>query len=171
MALAAPSWAPYSATSVTQAGMSRRRATTRAASSRDYTCASSSKKEKGIRVEDLKVIKEDMVPKLTCGLGVGAGELAADDDLVRPCPVEVATGLVELAEEVADVLLGACVQDPEVWGEFYGGVSIEKSRWSKADQRCSIDREENNDLPQMGAERWRSIGGALTDVLVVGHLS
>ena len=73
--------------------------------------------------------------------------MAADDDLVRPCPVEVATGLVELVEEVADVLLGACVQDPEVWGEFYGGVSIEKSRWSKADQRCSIDREKNNDLP------------------------
>ena len=144
---------------------------TRAASSRDWTCASSSEKEEGIRVEDLKVIKEDMVPKLTCGLGVGAGELAADDDLVRPCPVEVSTGLVELAEEVADVLLGACVQDPEVWGEFYGGVSIEKNRWSKADQRCSIDREENNDLPQMGAERWRSIGGAFADALVVGHFS
>ena len=82
---------------------------TRAASSRDWTCASSSKKEEGIRVEDLKVIKEDMVPKLTCGLGVGAGELATDDNLVRPCPVEVATGLVELAEEAADVLLSACV--------------------------------------------------------------
>ena len=105
---------------------------TRAASSRDWTCASSSEKEEGIRVEDLKVIKENMVPKFTCGLGVGAGELAADDDLVRPCPVEVATGLVELAEEVADVLLGACVQDPEVWGEFHGSVSTEKSRWSKS---------------------------------------
>ena len=67
-------------------------------------------------MENLKVIKEDMVPKLSCGLGVGAGELAADDDLVRPCPVEVATDLVELAEEVVDVLLGACVQDPKVWG-------------------------------------------------------
>ena len=67
---------------------------TRAASSRDWTCASSSKKEEGIRVEDLKVIKEDMVPKFTCGLGVGAGELAADDDLVRSCPVEVATNLI-----------------------------------------------------------------------------
>jgi hypothetical protein len=122
-------------------------------------------------VEDLKVIKEDMVPKLTCGLGVGTGELAADDDLVHPCPDEVATGLIELAEEVADVLLGACVQDPEVWGEFHGSVSTEKSRWSKVDRRCSIDREENNDLPQIGAERWRSIGGALADALVVGHLS
>ena len=122
-------------------------------------------------MENLKVIKEDMVPKLTCGLGVGAGELAADDDMVRLCPVEVATGLVELAEEVADVLLGAYVQDPEVWGEFHGGVSTEKSRWSKADQRCSIVREESNDLPQTGAERWRNIGGALTNALVVGHLS
>jgi len=82
---------------------------TQTASSRDWTCASSSKKEEGIRMENLKVIKEDMVPKLTCGLGVGAGELAADDDLVRPCLVEVTTNLVELAEEVADVLLGACV--------------------------------------------------------------
>ena len=67
---------------------------TRVASSRDWTCASSSKKEEGIRVEDLKVIKEDMVPKLTCGFGVGTSELAADDDLVRSCPVEVATDLV-----------------------------------------------------------------------------
>ena len=122
-------------------------------------------------MENLKVIKEDIVLKLTCGLGVGAGELATDDNLVRPCPVEVATGLVELAEEAADVLLGACIQDPEVWGEFHGGVSIEKSRWSKADQRCSIDTEENNDLPQTGTERRRSIRGTLTDALVVGHLS
>ena len=122
-------------------------------------------------MENLKVIKEDIVLKLTCGLGVGAGELAADDDLVRPCPVEVATDLVELAEEVADVLLGACVQDSKVWREFHGSVSTEKSRWSKADQRYSIDKEENNDLPQTGAERRRSIGGALADALVVGHLS
>ena len=50
-----------------------------------------------------------MIPKLTCGLGVGAGELAVDDDLVRPCPVEVAVGLVELAEEVADVILGTLI--------------------------------------------------------------
>ena len=67
---------------------------TRAASSRDWTCASSSKKEEGIRKENLKVIKEDMFPKLTCSFGVGTGELAADDGLVRPCPVEVATDLV-----------------------------------------------------------------------------
>ena len=68
------------------------------------------------------------------------------------------------------LLLGAYVQDPEVWGEFHGGISTEKSRWSKAYQRCSIDREENNDIPQTGAELRRSIGGALTDALVVGHL-
>ena len=109
--------------------------------------------------------------KLTGYSGVGGGKLAADDDLVRPCPVEIATGHVELAEEVADVLLGACVQDPEVWGEFHGGVSTEKSRWSKAYQRCSIDREETNDLAQTRVERRRSIGGALADALVVGHLS
>ena len=112
-----------------------------------------------------------MIPKLTYGLGVSAGELATDDDLVRPCPVEVAAGLVELAEEVADVVLGTRVQDPEVGGELHGSVPTEKSRWSKADQECSIDREEDNVLPQMGTERWRSVGGALTDALVVGHLS
>ena len=50
-----------------------------------------------------------MIPKLTCDLGVGAGELAADDDLVHPCPVEVTAGLVELAEEVMDVVLGTRV--------------------------------------------------------------
>ena len=58
----------------------------------------------------------------------------------------------------------------------FGGSSmaaylLRRADGQKADQRCSIDREENNDLPQMGAERWRSIGGALTDALVVGHLS
>ena len=57
-----------------------------------------------------------MTPELTCGLGVGAGELAADDDLVHSCLVEVAAGLVELAEEVADGVLGTRVQDPEVGG-------------------------------------------------------
>ena len=50
-----------------------------------------------------------MIPELTCGLGVGAGELAADDDLVRLRPVEVTTGFGELAEEVADVALGTLV--------------------------------------------------------------
>ena len=50
-----------------------------------------------------------MIRELTRGLGVGAGELAADDDLVRPCLVEVAAGLVELAEEVANVVLGTRV--------------------------------------------------------------
>ena len=75
-----------------------------------------------------------MIPELTCGLGIGAGELAADDDLVRSCPVEVTVGLVELAEEVADVVLGTRVQDPEVRGEFHGSVPTEKSRLSKADQ-------------------------------------
>ena len=74
-----------------------------------------------------------MIRELTCGLGVGADELAADDDLVRPCPVEFATSLIELAEEVANVVLGTRVQDPEVGGEFHGGVPTEKSRWSKAD--------------------------------------
>ena len=58
----------------------------------------------------------------------------------------------------------------------FGGSSMavylqRRADGQKADQRCSIDREENNDIPQTGAELRRSIGGALTDALVVGHLS
>ena len=56
-----------------------------------------------------KITKEDMAGKLTCDLGVGVGEMAADDDLIRLCPVEVAAGFDELAEEVADVALSTLV--------------------------------------------------------------
>ena len=73
-----------------------------------------------------------MIRELTCGLGVGADELAADDDLVRPCPVEVAVGLVELAEEVADVVLGTRIQYPEVGGSSMAAYLQKKSRWSKS---------------------------------------
>ena len=78
------------------------------------------------------------VRSLTGSPGVGVGELAADDDLIRLRPVEVAAVLVELAEEVANVVLGALVQDLEVGGELHGGVPTEKSRWSKADLSCNI---------------------------------
>jgi len=50
-----------------------------------------------------------MAGNLTGSLGVGIGELAANDDLVRLRPVEIAAGLVELAEEVADVILGTLI--------------------------------------------------------------
>ena len=112
-----------------------------------------------------------MIRELTCGLGVGAGELVADDHLVCPCPVKVAAGLVELAEEVADVVLGTRVQDLEIGEKLHGSVPTEKSIWSKADKKCSIDREEDNILPQTGTQRRRSVGGGLADALVVGHLS
>ena len=56
-------------------------------------------------------------------------------------------------------------------GELHDSVPTEKSIWSKVDQECSIDREEDNVLPQTGTERRRSIGGGLADALVVGHLS
>ena len=112
-----------------------------------------------------------MIPELPCGLGVSAGELAADDDLVRSCPVEVTAGLVELAEEVADVVLGTRVQDLEIGGKLHGNVPTEKSIWSKKIKKCNIDREEDKVLPQTGTERRRSVGGALADALVVGHLS
>ena len=55
-----------------------------------------------------------MVGKLTGGPGVGIGELATEHNLIRLRPIEVVAGLSELAEEVTDVLLGACIQDPEV---------------------------------------------------------
>ena len=50
-----------------------------------------------------------MAEKLTSAFGVGIGELAADDDVVRLHPVEVTTGFGELAEEVADVALGTLI--------------------------------------------------------------
>ena len=111
-----------------------------------------------------------MIPELTYGLGVSVGELATDDDLVRPCPVEVAPGLVELAEEVADVVLGTRVQDLEIGEKLHGSVPTEKSIWSKKIKKCNIDREEDKVLPQTGMKRRRSVGGALADALVVCHL-
>ena len=60
--------------------------------------------------------------KLTCNLGVGIGELAADNDLVRLRPIEVTMGFGELAEEVADVVLSTLIQGLEVGGELHGGV-------------------------------------------------
>ena len=56
-----------------------------------------------------RITKEDMARGLTCDLGVGVGELAADDDLVCLRPVEVAVGFGELAEEVVDITLGTLV--------------------------------------------------------------
>jgi hypothetical protein len=50
-----------------------------------------------------------MARKLTCDLGVGIGELAADDDLVCLSPVEVVAGFGELAKEVTDVALSTLV--------------------------------------------------------------
>ena len=80
-----------------------------------------------------------MARKLTCGFGVGIGELTADDDLVRLCPVEVTAGIGKLAEEVADVALGTLVQGLEVGGELDGGVFAEMR--SDGNLRCSIDRK------------------------------
>ena len=111
-----------------------------------------------------------MIPELTYGLGVSVGELATDDDLVRPCPVEVAAGLVELAEEVADVVLGTLVQDPEVGGSSMAAYLQRRTDGQKRIRKCNIDREEDDVLPQTGTERQRSVGGALADAVVVGHL-
>ena len=47
--------------------------------------------------------------KLTCDNGVGVGELAADDDLIRLCSVEVTAGVSKLAEEVTNEPLGALI--------------------------------------------------------------
>ena len=97
-------------------------------------------KEK-ITAKDLeRNTKEDMEGKLTCDLGVGVGELSADNDLVRLCPVEVTAGFGELAEEVADVALGTLIQGLKVGEELDGGVSVEMK--SDGDLRCGIDRKD-----------------------------
>ena len=60
--------------------------------------------------------------KLTGDPGVGGGELTADNDLVSLSHVELAVGLVPLAEEVLDEPLGTLIQGVEVGGEF--GVDV-----------------------------------------------
>jgi hypothetical protein len=76
-----------------------------------------------------------MARKLTGNLGVGVGELAADDDPVGLCRVEPAAGLIPLTEEVADEPLGALIQVLEVGRELNSGVSAEMKEWSDADLR------------------------------------
>jgi len=70
--------------------------------------------------------------------------MAMDGDLILLCPVEVAAGFGELAEEVADVTLGALIQVLEVGGELDGGVSAEMRKWSEEDLRCSIDKKKKH---------------------------
>ena len=60
---------------------------------------------------------------LTGDPGVGGGELAANDNLVCPRPIELAAGLILLAKKIADETLGALVQGLEVGGELGVGVS------------------------------------------------
>ena len=82
-----------------------------------------------------------------------------DDDLVRLRPVEVTAGIGELAEEVADVALGAFFQSLEVGRELDGGASAKMKRWLEVALRCSIDKEEQH-LTQGGdgaAEERRKI--------------
>ena len=96
-----------------------------------------------IRAETWRISPEEAWPRgLTCDLGVGVGEMATDDDLIHLCPIEVAASFDELAEEVADVTLGALIQVLEVGGELNGGVSAEMRRWSEADLRYGIDKQE-----------------------------
>jgi len=103
-----------------------------------------------------KITKEDMAGRLTCDLGVGVGVLAADDDLVRLRPVEVAAGFGKLAEEVADVAQSTLVQGLEVGGELDGGISAEIR--SDGDLRCDIGGKVIS-YPRRG----RSGGGAPED--------
>ena len=70
--------------------------------------------------------------------------MAADDDLIHLCPVEVTAGFGELAEEVVDVTLGALIRVLEVGGELNGGVSREMRRWSEAYLRDGIDKQERH---------------------------
>ena len=66
-----------------------------------------------------------MVRKLTCDLGVGVGEVATDNDLVRLRPIKVTVGFGELTEKVTDVALGTLVQGLEVGGELSVDVPTE----------------------------------------------
>ena len=61
----------------------------------------------------------------TGDFGVGIGELAANDDLIHLCPVELVAGLVPLAEEVMDESLGALIQGLEVGRKLGVGVPAE----------------------------------------------
>ena len=65
---------------------------------------------------------------LTGDLGVGVGELATDDDLVRLRPVELAAGFVPLAEEVAVEALSAFIQGLEVGKELDVDVPVENQK-------------------------------------------
>ena len=121
-----------------------------------------------IRAETWRISPEEAWPRgLTCDLGVGVGEMAADDDLIHLCPVEVTAGFGELAEEVVDVTLGALIRVLEVGGELNGGVSA--GMRSDGNLRCNIG-EWMNALPLVGAERRRSAGRSLTGALVASHL-
>ena len=101
------------------------------------------------------IIRKDMVRGRTCNLGVGEGELAADDDLICLRPVNIAAGLIALAEEVMDEPLGALIQVLEVGGELGVGVPTEIRKWSDACLKCSISREREASYPRRG----RSGGG------------
>ena len=87
-----------------------------------------------------RITKEDMAGKQTCDFGVGVGEMAADNNLVRLHPIKVMAGFGELAKEVVNVALGTLVQGLEVVGELDGGVSAEIR--SDEDLRCSIDKKD-----------------------------
>ena len=92
--------------------------------------------DEGIRARTRKRLQGKMWSEgLTGNLGVGVGELAAEDDLICLCPIEIAAGLVALAEEVADEPLGALIQVLEVGRELNSGVSAEMKEWSDADLR------------------------------------
>ena len=82
--------------------------------------------DEGIRARTRKRLQEKMWSEgLTGNLGVGVGEMAADDDLIHLCPVEVTAGFGELAEEVVDVTLGALIRVLEI-GESSMAVSLGK---------------------------------------------
>ena len=107
--------------------------------------------DEGIRARTRKRLQGKMWSEgLTGNLGVGVGELAAEDDLICLCPIEIAAGLVALAEEVADEPLGALIQVLEVGRELGVGIPKEIGKWSDVDLKYDISGEREEAYPRRG---------------------
>ena len=91
-----------------------------------------------------------MVGELTGSLGVGIGELAAGHDLIRLRSVKVTADLVELAEEVADVVLGTLIQDPEVGGSYMAAYLQRRTDGQRQIGNTTLEEKRTMSYPRRG---------------------